>query len=199
MFDFEEANEAIKKNEIMSLQAGGMTVGQATQLLSKKLDLTPLISSASVHIIENEESASQALSMSLQARKIRKQLDETRLSIIRPHLDFQKAINKIVKEYEAKLEEIENNLKNKLDEYLKRSASTNNAFFITKSKEMFVEDGKLTKVKKWVWELEDETLVPREYLTLNEKKIEESVKQGIRNIPGIKILEKEEISMRVKN
>jgi len=199
MFDFEEANEAIKKNEIMNLQAGGMTVGQATQLLSKKLDLTPLISRASVHIIENEESASQALSMSLQARKIRKQLDETRLSIIRPHLDFQKAINKIVKEYEAKLEEIENNLKNKLDEYLKKSASTNNAFFITKSKEMFVEDGKLTKVKKWVWELEDETLVPREYMTLNEKKIDESVKQGIRNIPGIKILEKEEISMRVKN
>lgn len=199
MFDFEEANEAIKKNEIMSLQAGGMTVGQATQLLSKKLDLTPLISRASVHIIENEESASQALSMSLQARKIRKQLDETRLSIIRPHLDFQKAINKIVKEYEAKLEEIENNLKNKLDEYLKKSASTNNAFFITKSKEMFVEDGKLTKVKRWVWELEHEALVPREYLTLDEKKIDESVKQGIRNIPGIKILEKEEISMRVKN
>lgn len=199
MFDFEEANEAIKKNEIMNLQAGGMTVGQATQLLSKKLDLTPLISRASVHIIENEESASQALSMSLQARKIRKQLDETRLSIIRPHLDFQKAINKIVKEYEAKLEEIENNLKNKLDEYLKKSASTNNAFFITKSKEMFVEDGKLTKVKRWAWELENEALVPREYLTLDEKKIDESVKQGIRNIPGIKILEKEEISMRVKN
>jgi exonuclease VII large subunit len=199
MFDFEEANEAIKKNEIMSLQAGGMTVGQATQLLSKKLDLTPLIARASVHIIENEESASQALSMSLQARKIRKQLDETRLSIIRPHLDFQKAINKIVKEYEAKLEEIENNLKNKLDEYLKKSASANNAFFITKSKEMFVEDGKLTKVKRWVWELENEALVPREYLTLDEKKIDEAVKQGIRNIPGVKVLEKEEISMRVKN
>ena len=99
MFDFEEANEAIKKNEIMNVQAGGMTVGQATQLLSKKLDLTPLISRASGHVIENEESASQALSMSLQARKIRKQLDETRLSIVRPHLDFQKAINKIVKEY----------------------------------------------------------------------------------------------------
>lgn len=199
MFDFEEANEAIKKNEIMDIQAGGMTVGQATQLLSKKLDLTPLISRASIHTIENEETASQALSMSLQARKIRKQLDETRLSIIRPHLDFQKAINKIVKEYEAKLEEIENNLKYKLDEYLKKSASTNNAFFITKSKEMFVEDGKLTKVKKWVWELENEALIPREYLTTNEKKIDEAIKQGIRNIPGIKILEKEEISMRIKN
>ena len=120
MFDFEEANEAIKKNEIMNIQAGGMTVGQAQQLLSKKLDLTPLIARASDHEVVNEESASQALSMSLQARKIRKQLDETRLSIVRPHLDFQKAINKIVKEYEAKLEQIENNLKNKLDEYLKQ-------------------------------------------------------------------------------
>lgn len=199
MFDFEEANEAIKKNEIMSIQAGGMTVGQATQLLGKKLDLSPLISRASNHLIENEESASQALSMSLQARKIRKQLDETRLSIIRPHLDFQKAINKIVKEYEAKLEEIENSLKAKLDDYLQKSASTNNASFIAKSKEMFVEDGKLTQVKKWGWELENEALVPREYLSLDQKKIDEAVKQGVRNIPGVKISEKEEITMRVKN
>lgn len=199
MFNFEEANEAIKKNEIMNIQAGGMTVGQATQFLSKKLDLTPLIARASCHVIENEESASQALSMSLQARKIRKQLDETRLSIVRPHLDFQKAINKIVKEYEAKLEEIENNLKSKLDEYLQKSASTNNASFITKSQEMLVEDGKLTKVKKWVWELENEALIPREYLSLDSKKVDEAVKQGVRNIPGIKVFEKEEISMRIKN
>jgi exonuclease VII large subunit len=199
MFDFEQANEAIKKNEVMKIEAGGMTVGQAQQLLSKKLDLTPLISRASEHEVVNEESASQALSMSLQARKIRKQLDETRLSIVRPHLDFQKAVNKIVKEYESKLEQIENNLKNKLDEYLKQASSTNNSSFIIKSREMLVEDGKLTKVKKWVWELEDEQSIPREYLTLDEKKIDEAVKQGIRNIPGIKVFEKEEITMRVKN
>ena len=199
MFDFEEANEAIKKNEVMSIQAGGMTVGQATQLLSKKLDLTPLISRASGHEVVNEESASQALSMSLQARKIRKQLDETRLSIVRPHLDFQRAVNKIVKEYEAALEKIETNLKHKLDEYLQKSASTNNASFIAQSKEMCVEDGKLTKVKKWVWELEDENAIPREYLSLDETKLDEAIKQGVRNIPGIKVFEKEEITMRVKN
>jgi exonuclease VII large subunit len=199
MFDFEEANEAIKKNEVMNIEAGGITVGQAAQLLGKKLDLAPLISRASNYLIEDEASASQALSMSLQARKIRKQLDETRLSIIRPHLDFQKAINKIVKEYEAKLEEIENNLKSKLDDYLQKSASTNNASFIAKSREMFVEDGKLSKVRKWAWELEDEAAVPREYLALDAKKIDDAVKQGVRNIPGIKIFEKEEISMRIKN
>jgi predicted phage tail protein len=147
----------------------------------------------------NEESASQALSMSLQARKIRKQLDETRLSIVRPHLDFQRAVNKIVKEYESKLEQIENNLKNKLDEYLKQASSTNNSSFISGSKEMLVEDGKLTRVKKWAWELEDEHSIPREYLILDEKKVDEAVKQGVRNIPGIKVFEKEEITMRVKN
>jgi len=199
MFDFEEANEAIKKNEIMSIQAGGMTVGQATLLLSHKLDLTPLINQATCHVIVDEKSASQALSMSLQARKIRKQLDETRLEIVRPHVDFQKSINKIVKEYEAKLEEIEENLKSKLDAYLKESTSTNNASFMVLAKEMTVEDGKLKKVKKWTWELENENLVPREYLCIDEKKITEAVKHGVRNIPGIKIFEKEEITMRVKN
>lgn len=199
MFDFEEANEAIKKNEIMSIQAGGMTVGQATLLLSHKLDLTPLINQATYHVIVDEKSASQALSMSLQARKIRKQLDETRLEIVRPHVDFQKSINKIVKEYEAKLEEIEENLKSKLDAYLKESTSTNNASFMVLAKEMTVEDGKLKKVKKWTWELENENFVPREYLYIDEKKIAEAVKHGVRNIPGIKIFEKEEITMRVKN
>lgn len=199
MFDFEEANEAIKKNEIMSIQAGEMTVGQATLLLSHKLDLTPLINQATCHVIVDEKSASQALSMSLQARKIRKQLDETRLEIVRPHVDFQKSINKIVKEYEAKLEEIEENLKSKLDAYLKESTSTNNASFMVLAKEMTVEDGKLKKVKKWTWELENENFVPREYLCIDEKKIAEAVKQGVRNIPGIKIFEKEEITMRVKN
>ena len=199
MFDFEEANEAIKKNEVMSIQAGGMTVGQATQLLSKKLDLSPLISRATNHEIINEESASQALSMSLQARKIRKQLDETRLTIVRPHLDFQRAVNKIVKEYETVLEKIENDLKAKLDEYLQNSTSSNNAEFIAKSREILVEDGKLAKVKKWVWELENEQLIPREYLSLDEKKIESAIKNGVRNIPGIKVFEKEEISMRIKN
>ncbi len=199
MFDFEEANETIKKNEVMSIQAGGMTVGQATQLLSKKLDLSPLISRATNHEIINEESASQALSMSLQARKIRKQLDETRLAIVRPHLDFQRAVNKIVKEYETVLEKIENDLKTKLDEYLQNSSSSNNAEFIAKSREILVEDGKLAKVKKWVWELENEQLVPREYLSLDEKKIESAIKNGVRNISGIKVFEKEEISMRIKN
>lgn len=199
MFDFEEANEAIKKNEIMSIQAGGMTVGQATQILSNKLDLTPLIDQATAHIINDEKSASHALSMSLQARKIRKQLDETRLDIVRPHVDFQKAINKIVKDYEAKLEQIETNLKAKLEEYMKNSKSTNNSAFMVQPKHMEVEDGKLTKIKKWVWELEDGNLLPREYLTIDEKKVNEAIKQGIRNIPGIKVFEKEEIAMRVKN
>lgn len=199
MFNFEEANEAIKKNEIMSIQAGGMTVGQATLLLSHKLDLTPLINQATDHVIVDEKSASQALSMSLEARKIRKQLDETRLEIVRPHVDFQKSINKIVKEYEAKLEQIEENLKSKLDTYLKESTSTNNASFMVIEKEMSVEDGKLKKVKKWTWELENENLVPRDYLCIDEKKIAEAVKHGVRNIPGIKIFEKEEITMRVKN
>ena len=126
-------------------------------------------------------------------------MDETRLEIVRPHVDFQKSINKIVKEYEAKLEQIEENLKNKLDAYLKESTSTNNASFMVMEKEMTVEDGKLKKVKKWTWELENENLIPRDYLCIDEKKIAEAVKQGVRNIPGIKIFEKEEITMRVKN
>jgi len=72
MFDFEEANEAIKKNEVMNIEAGGITVGQAAQLLGKKLDLAPLISRASNYLIEDEASASQARQEVKAARRVRR-------------------------------------------------------------------------------------------------------------------------------
>ncbi|MBS0622224.1 MAG: hypothetical protein JSR80_04635 [Verrucomicrobia bacterium] len=165
------------------------SVEQAAQLLTQQLDLTPLASRASHHVIENEESAKWALSMNLQAKKIRKQLKEKRLSIIRPHFNFQKALNKIAKEYEVQLEGIEEHLKTQLVKYLQGSDA----------KGMSVNEGKLIRVKKWVWELEQKDLVPREYLSLDPYKIDEAVKQGVRNIPGIKIAEQEDINFRIKN
>lgn len=49
-------------------------------------------------------------------------------------------------------------------------------------------------VKKW--ELINISEVPREYLILDEKKITKLVKAGIENIPGIRIYETKEISIR---
>ena len=49
----------------------------------------------------------------------------------------------------------------------------------------------------WEFEIEDINKVPREYLTLDEKKVKDDLKMGIRNIPGLKIYEKTYTKTRV--
>ena len=50
--------------------------------------------------------------------------------------------------------------------------------------------------KTWTFELEDLEQVPREYLTLNEKKVRDGVKAGVRKILGIRIFQKESTTFR---
>ena len=51
-------------------------------------------------------------------------------------------------------------------------------------------------VKKWQHEVEDETKVPVEYMSVDEKKLKQAVKDGIRDIPGVRIFEKSSITIR---
>lgn len=50
--------------------------------------------------------------------------------------------------------------------------------------------------RTWVHEVEDLSLVPREYLMIDEAKVKEAIKAGTRIIPGIKIFQKEGFSLR---
>lgn len=51
-----------------------------------------------------------------------------------------------------------------------------------------------TKVRKrWVGEVEDETLVPRQFLSVDQKKINEAIRAGVHEIAGVKIYQKEDL------
>lgn len=194
--DFLEVNKQVKKNELMKIEAGGITVDEATQSLMEQINIEPLIEKAVGFKITCDTDAQQALSMGMQARKLKKTLEESRMRIVRPHLDFQRAINSIVKEYTKKLESIETNLKGRLETWLEAQApfENNYADMIVE-----VEDGKLTQKKTWDFEIEDISQVPEEYLAIDERKVKEKIKKGIRSIPGLKIFEKNQINMRIKN
>lgn len=58
-------------------------------------------------------------------------------------------------------------------------------------------DSGTTSIRKvWDWELVDINEVPREWLILNDKAVNAAVRTGIRNIPGIRIFEREQIAVR---
>lgn len=194
--DFEAMSEKINNDKIMSVTVGGVSVAQATESLRAELNIEPLIEVSENHKITSDQDAKQALSMSMQARKLRKTLEESRMKIVRPHLDFQRSINTLVKDYTGKLESIEKKLKCKLEAWLELQAT-----FEPNFSEMMIEvhDGKITTKVEWNFSVEDFDKIPPSYLIVDEKKIKSAIKMGVRDIPGIKISSSTSTSMRIKN
>ncbi len=56
--------------------------------------------------------------------------------------------------------------------------------------------GSFTVKKVWTGEVADESKVPREYMAVDQKKINAAVKAGVRDIPGVRIFEKSEGAVR---
>lgn len=48
------------------------------------------------------------------------------------------------------------------------------------------------------FELEDESLVPREYLSVDAAKVKRALQEGVRHIPGIRVYERSSVTVRSK-
>ena len=66
----------------------------------------------------------------------------------------------------------------------------------TPEKTTKTEAGSVTVRKVWDFRILEENLIPREYLMVDEKKIRAIVRAGIRQIPGVHIFEREELTVR---
>lgn len=58
------------------------------------------------------------------------------------------------------------------------------------------ESGLVSQRKVWKFEVVDEEKIPREFLTIDEKKINQAIRDGAREIAGIKIFQDTQISVR---
>lgn len=151
--------------------------------------------SAQEIVIGDHQSACHALSMALQARKISKQAEESRKEILRPNLDYQRAVTKIAQDIQKRMDDIEDRLRDKLFAWVEKE--NDNPF--SQLQFLVVEDGTLTLAEKWCYELLDETQLDRQYLTVNSSAITDAIKSGVRNIPGVRIFKNKQINLRVKN
>lgn len=141
----------------------------------------------------------EGMSMAMQARKLASAVDKKRKEITRPALDFQKGIKKIADAFIDELKAIEDSLTEKVNDF--------NAEREAKSMEMGiiipivdeVEDGSCFTKEVWEHEITNLNEVPREYLMVNTKAIKAAVKDGTREIPGVKIFKSEKKQYRVKN
>jgi len=142
-----------------------------------------------------EDTARQALSYSLQARKLHNQIEASRKEIVRPHLDFQKAVKKFADDLIVKLDTIETRLQGKISDWMQ--TTKDNPF--SRVDEIEVEDGKITTKTVWEFEVLDEREIPREYMTVDVAAVEKAIKNGVREVPGVRVYSREKTTMRVKN
>lgn len=145
--------------------------------------------------ITDEESARQALSCCLQARKLKNKVESSRKEIVRPHLDFQKAVMTMAKEILKGFEEIEVDFEKKVIAWMEEQKE--NPF--TRIDEISVDDGSISCKTVLSYQIIDENIVPREFLAIDDKKVKEAMAKGYRNIPGLEITTKEAFALRVKN
>lgn len=148
-----------------------------------------------IQVVTTEKEAKHALSMALQSRKLEKTLDTIRANIVKPHFEYQKYVNSVVKDFREKLVSIEEHLHGKIDTWMQEQ--NENPF--TPIEKLEVEDGTLTTKKSYEFMIEDDKLIPAEYKTIDKEAVEKAIKYGTRKIPGIKIVEKTETALRVKN
>ena len=142
--------------------------------------------------IQTEEDARNILSKALQTRKLQNSLEEKRIELTKPHFDYKKDIDELVKTFKYKLNEIESNLHDKLHSWMKLES---------KLSEIEVEDGKIYYKENWVADFDSDNIeeIPKEYLMVNKKKLQESVNNGVRNIPGVLIYKTKLTQLRIKN
>lgn len=161
-----------------------------------QVNINPLLEKGYNHKIVSRDDAKNALQMSLQARKLKNTLEKSRKEIIKPHLDYQRDINKLAKEYLQKLDDIETHLKKSVKDWIETASLFEDEKYLDT---MITEDGTMTMKKEWSFEIEDISKIPREYLKVDETAIKKAIKSGVRTLSGVKIFEQDVMKTRVCN
>lgn len=149
---------------------------------------------AKINVID-EESAKQALSASLHARKLRCSIVERKQMITKSFLIENEAELSSLKVMIDSLQKIEDQLK----EDLTRWVFDRNKEDAEKISTLEVDEGKLYCKDDWEFKIEDFETIPRKYMIVDHKKIQEDIKKGIRNLQGISIFRQPSVTFRIKN
>jgi hypothetical protein len=136
-----------------------------------------------------------------EAKELRKRIEHQRKEATEPFRKLIAKINEKAKEISEPLDNVENVIKEKVQTYqnaLKEAAEiigTYDTNVQNVQNDLAITYKKVQKRFKVI----DKTLIPIQYLCADEVKIEESIKAGIINIPGIEIYEEEKTIIRSRS
>ncbi|MGB9791315.1 MAG: hypothetical protein ACPLTR_01910 [Thermacetogeniaceae bacterium] len=181
----------VPAREVKTIQAQGAQVLETAQNLEVSL--------------ATHKRAIDLLSLIAEAKK---QLETRRRAAVDPLNQKVKEINSFFRELEYPFEEADRIVRQKLIRFRaeeeqkrreeeKKLQETNIFAVVPKlATTQRAEMGQAIAHKVWEFEIEDEAQIPREYLSVDTRKIREAIKQGVRHIPGIRIFQTERLTVR---
>lgn len=138
-----------------------------------------------------------------------RELEKRRKEITHPLNKQVKEINAFFRGLRAPFEKADKIMRDKLLEYHKQEEKRSKEIEQKLQSELGVpiavpaphttqrgDTGQAIVSKYWTFEVDDLSKVPREYLELDSKKVRAAIKQGIRSIEGLRIYEKERLTIR---
>lgn len=160
--------------------------------------------------IVNKESALEALNFASEIKKIKKELEARKLQITANARKFVNEINALAKGYVTRLENAVDEIEHKLfmwkeDESKKSEVSS---FFCEELGQDFalettqdtsvLRSSKCTAYEREVWKYEilDYREVPIDFLEVNDNSVKLALRNGIRNIPGLRIYKETKTTLR---
>lgn len=183
-----------------------------------------LVDTAHSLVISDEGSAITANDLLTFVATAKKKLEAQRVFLVKPLNDHVKNINAEFKEWVKPLDKADKVVRGKMLDFqreqealrieVERLEAERLAAIPDDLNEALAEDlpdlptpvsrtiegsqGSTSVRKTWAYEVLDEGLVPREYLTVDEGAILLAVREGARDIPGVRIYQQESLAVRSK-
>ena len=162
-----------------------------------------------IFVIDNH-SAEEAMNFAAEAKKMKKSIEEKKLDITGPARKFVSEINAIAKSYTARLEEVYDIILHKINLWKEdvKSSSVNESLYCEELDTEFeintCQD--LTKIRAsectayertvWKYEVMDYRQVPIDMLEVCDSSVKLAIRNGERNIPGLRIYKETKTSLR---
>jgi len=176
-------------------------------------------------VIENDEDKQDVAELLVNLKRRHNRVEGLRKEFTKPLLDHKRAIDKRFKDELKPLEKMIDKVKGvigsyqrkkeeearKEEERLRKQKEKKNEKREEKGQELDLttapevakpdnqtetEDGGKTVVnKRWTYDIEDESEIPREYLKVDKGSIRKAVREGKREIAGVKIYQEESVSV----
>jgi len=138
----------------------------------------------------------------------KKRLEEQRQFLVGPLNNHVTKINNLFKLWTAPIEAARRVIDEKVVEYKReeaRAAAEVASFFGDDPamadpgvKTIRSSAGTLTVKEVWDFEVLDAALIPESFKTVNEKAIRAAVKAGVREIPGVRVFQTEQVAVRAQ-